>query len=179
MFRVPDNDVDHAAFAEPGVGDLWPDRPSRHSTQPCDYGELCVLCVDEPVEVTTARARKQLDADVESARKRPERAHLDAFKVAPFDAGDGGVRDVGGSSKVALAPASPNSRGTKDGAEPLVVHGANDGAGGLSVDHLDEMVAIPYECSNQRTRRGLSVDRQAGRGDNPRDRVENAPVGCG
>ena len=94
--------------------------------------------------------------------------------MAPFDARDGGVRDVGGSSKVALAPASPNSRGTKDGAEPLVVHGANDGGGGLSVDHLDAMVAIPYGCSKRRARRGPSVDRQAGRGDKPHERVENA-----
>jgi len=63
----------------------------------------------------------------------------------------------------------------------LVVHGANDGAGGLSEDH-SSADAIPYGCSIRAERRGLNVDRRAGRADNSNDRVEKPRLGvdkCG
>jgi len=60
------------------------------------------------------------------------------------------IRYAGEGGYVDLAEAASDPKRTKERSEPLVVHGANDGVRGLSVDHLDGGDAIPYRCSNKR-----------------------------
>src|SRR6185295_16305947 len=127
--RMPGDDIDDAALAEPAVRDLRSDHPVREPAEPLDHrlGQGRVARVDDSVDVATARPGQQLDANLQRAGNRPNGPQWHVDDVAPLEAGYGRGGNPGGRGEIQLTPATPNSHCTDEPAQAAVIHAATMG----------------------------------------------------